>query len=111
MEQVAAQLVREARDGQVVMQQAQDDGLHLLAYPLADGVLVALGVERASAHRVRPETVLQRRASMPARYAGWLPAMLGDGSWYVVRRLRDHAQGEAALPDAAQWQAARELLA
>lgn len=109
--QAAAQLVRQARDGQVVMQQAQADGLCLLAYPLPDGALVALGFARDSAHRVRPDRVLQRRASMPARYGAWLPAMLGDGSWYVVRRLRDHAAGEAALPDAAQWQAARELLA
>jgi hypothetical protein len=111
MEQSAAQLVRQARDGQVVMQQAQADDLQLLAYPLPDGALVALGFDRDSAHRVLPESALRRRAAMPARYAGWLPAMLGDGSWYVVRRLRDDASGEAALPDAAQWQAARELLA
>ena len=109
--QAAAQLVRQARDGQVVMQQPQADGLSLLAYPLADGALVALGFARDSAHRVQPHSVLQRRASMPARYGAWLPAMLGDGSWYVVRRLRDTSSGEATLPDAAQWQAARELLA
>ncbi len=109
--QAAAQLVRQARDGQVVMQQPQADGLSLLAYPLADGALVALGFAREHAHRVQPHSVLQRRASMPARYGAWLPAMLGDGSWYVVRRLRDTSSGEATLPDAAQWQAARELLA
>ncbi|MFB9241712.1 hypothetical protein IV454_18740 [Massilia antarctica] len=106
-----AQLLRQARDGQVVMRQAGDDGLQLLAYPLPDGALVALGFGRDSAHRVLPERVLRRRTLMPARYGRWLPAMLGDGSWYVVRRLRDDASGQAALPDAAQWQAARELLA
>ncbi|RSZ61105.1 hypothetical protein HF313_16420 [Massilia atriviolacea] len=111
MEDIAARLVRQARHDQVVMQQPQEDGLQLLAYPLPDGALVALGFGRYSAHRVLPERVLRRRAVQPSRYAGWLPAMLGDGSWYLVRRLRDDASGQPALPDSAQWQAARELLA
>jgi hypothetical protein len=111
LEQGAAQLLRQARDGQVVMRQAQDGGLQLLAYPLADGALVALGFERDSAHRVQAERVLRRRTLQPARYAGWLPAMLGDGSWYLVRRLREQAGGQVAVPDSAAWQAACELLA
>ncbi|NHZ91163.1 MULTISPECIES: hypothetical protein [Massilia] len=111
IENIAARLLRQAREEQVVMQQPYGDGLQLLAYPLADGALVALGFARDSAHRVQPDSVLRRRALQPARYAGWLPAMLGDGSWYVVRRLRLDAGGQPCLPDSAAWQAARELLA
>jgi hypothetical protein len=111
MEQIAGKLVRQARDGQVVMQQLLADGLQLLAYPLADGALVALGFERANVPGMLAQRVLGRRAAMPARYDPWLPAMLGDGSWYLVRRLCDDASGAVQLPDAAQWQAARELLA
>ncbi|MYM98644.1 hypothetical protein [Duganella vulcania] len=111
MEQLAARLLRQARDGQLVVRQAQEDGLQLLVYPLPDGALVALGFDRDRAHRVLPERVLRRRAAMPERYSGWLPAMLADGSWYVVRRVRDDGGGAAMPPDAAQWQAARELLA
>lgn len=111
MQDIASRLVRQARDGQVVMQQAQADGLQLLAYPLPDGALVALGYDRDNAHRVMPETALRRRGAMPSRYAAWLPAMLGDGGWYLVRCLRDDGRGEAVVPDDGQWQAARELLA
>lgn len=106
-----ADLVRQARQGDVVMCQSLADGLQLLAYPLPDGALVALGYARENAHLARPEDVLRRRGAAPQRYTAWLPAMLGDGSWYLVRRLRDDAAGAAAMPDAAQWQAARELLA
>lgn len=87
------------------MCQSLPDGMQLLAYPTPDGALVALGFERAAAHRVRAETVLRKRAEQLPRFGAWLPAMLHDGSWYVVRRVPD---GAALAVE--QLQVARELL-
>ena len=112
-QELVERLIHRARTEQVVMCQALPDGTQLLAYPLGRGALVALGFAREGAHRVQADAVLRKRAGQMARLGAWLPAMLADGRWYVVRRVGVDAGGGggAAAPDEAELLAARELLA
>jgi hypothetical protein len=111
-QELVERLIHRARTEQVVMCQALPDGTQLLAYPLERGALVALGFAREGAHRVQADAVLRKRAGQLARLGAWLPAMLTDGSWYVVRRVGVGVDGAGdSAPDEAELLAARELLA
>lgn len=111
MEHLAMQLVNRACSEQAVASHRLANGMQLLAYPLAAGALVGLGFERDLAHRVHMETVLRKRASHPARFGAWLPALFIDGSCYVVRRVvhAGHALDAPSLSDD-DLMAAQELL-
>jgi hypothetical protein len=112
MQQLIDRLIQRARDQQVVLCQPLKGELQLLVYPLEDGVLLALGFGRHATARVDAEAVLRRRSAEPARFGAWLPAMLSDGSWYVLRRLAEEGPARrVTAPPAEQLQAAEELLA
>lgn len=87
MEELLIQLARRAHGEHVVAGQVLADGMHLLVYPLEQGLIVGVGFERDLAYRVHPETLMQRRSMQLSRYGAWLPAMLADGSFYAVRRI------------------------
>lgn len=107
MEELARRLVLGARKEQVVVSQALSNGMQMLAYPLPEGAVVALGYPREQAHLVQTETVLRRRSRDMARFGPWLPSMLADGGWYLVRRLED---GRSSGLTERDMQAALELL-
>lgn len=111
MEQLLMELARTARLERAVATQPLDNGMQLLVYPLADGVLVGLGYERDLADRVRADDVLRKRSDNLERFGDWLPATLADGSWYVIRRLL-HVDVDSDLPilSADEFAAAEELL-
>jgi hypothetical protein len=104
-------MVQKARSERVVVSQPLEGGLRLLAYPVDTGALVGIGFDADLAHRVRPEKLLRMRSENPARFGEWLPALLMDGSCYLVRRitLSRHDSDEAIL-SSMDWQAAQELL-
>lgn len=106
-----ARLIERARSGQVVLSQPLQGDLQLLVYPSPDGVLLALGFARDSGVRVDADAVLRKRSAALARYGAWLPAMLSDGSWYVVRRFDEDLLGAVAPPSEQDLQVAGELLA
>jgi len=110
MQPLLEQLMTVACREQVVRTQALLDGAELLAYPLAHGALVGIGFARGASQGARISEVLRRRAARMAELGDWLPVMLGDGSWYLARRLRDNADGPSARPAAAELAAVRELL-
>ncbi|WP_143751333.1 hypothetical protein [Collimonas sp. PA-H2] len=90
-------LVNAAQRERAVASQCIEDDITLLAYPLADGVLVGIGYGGGRAHEVKTETVLERRAHNFSRYGAWLPAMLKDGSWYLLRRITGPSDDHCAL--------------
>jgi hypothetical protein len=99
MKEILQTLIHEAILQKVVATQRLEDGLILLAYPLSDGVIVALG---ALAERIpSPREVLRKRSEDLERYGHWLPAMFNDGSLYVLRRLRSDDDQASVLDDAA----------
>lgn len=106
MEELVKTLLNEARVQRAVAMQRLESGLHVFAYPLDDGEIVALGVPPD--RPLQPREVLRRRSSDMARYGAWLPAMFNDGSLYVLRRVSGQ-EDEASLTDAA-LAAAEELL-
>lgn len=101
------QLRAQARLHNAVAASALDDGRRLFIYPLADGVLLALGASASGAPPLRTETLLRRRGGDPRRFGAWLPTLFNDGSWYLVRRC---AESEVDGLEASEWLAARELL-
>ena len=106
MEELLKTLLHEARMQQAVAMQRLDSGLHVLVYPLQNGVIVALGIPPD--RPLPPKEVLRKRSSDLARYGAWLPAMFNDGSLYVLRRVSGQ-DDEASLTDAA-LAVAEELL-
>lgn len=102
-----AQLRAQARLHNAVAASALDGGSRLFVYPLANGVLLALGAPASRAAPLRAETLLRRRGGDLRRFGTWLPALFNDGSWYLVRRCAD---SEADSLDADEWLAAEELL-
>jgi len=112
MDETLTQLAAKARNERVVASQRLDDGMRLLAYPLQDGVLVAVGFDPDLAHQVQAETVLRKRSAQMARFGAWLPAQFNDGSWYLVRRVPiAHENNAAPILDTEALAAAQELLA
>lgn len=111
MEQLVQQLMQGARREQVVLQQALDNGMTLLAYPLPQGAVIALGYTREEAHRVQADTVLRRRSAALARCGAWQPAMLADGGWFLARRVDARADDSLPALGVGELQAALELLA
>jgi hypothetical protein len=113
MERLLVLLAETACRERVVASQRIANGMHLLAYPAPDGILVALGFASEQAHTTYIDVVLRRRAEHPERFAAWLPALFIDGSWYVARHVaRDNASADTAaliLP-AEDLQRAQELL-
>lgn len=87
MEQILIQLAKRALVDQVVAAQTLANGLRLLIYPLERGLIVGVGFERDLACRVYPDSLLQRRSENISRFGAWLPSMLVDGSFYVIRRI------------------------
>jgi len=110
MNQLLAELWRTAQMEQVVAGHSLDNGLHLLVYPLDFGALVGLGFNRDTAHRVHPESVLRRRSHNMQRFGAWMPAMLSDGGWYVVRRVEGAADSVGDAFNADELGAAQELI-
>lgn len=111
MEQLVVQLVKRACAEQVVTSSKLANGMQLLAYPLAAGVLIAIGLERDLAYRINAESLLRKRSADPARFGAWLPALFADGSCYVVRRLLHFNHGSEASPlSLDELAAAQELL-
>lgn len=112
MEEILRQLVRTAMRERVAAVQELTNGMQLLAYPLAAGVLVALGYAAGAARSIGSAELLRRRSDNLARYSPWLPSMFADGSLYIVRRLTE-ADPDAAVPplSAAELMTAVELLA
>lgn len=111
MEQLVQELMQGARREQVVLQQGLDNGMTMIAYPLPDGAVIALGYAREQAHRIQAETVLRRRSAALARCGAWQPAMLSDGGWFLARRLDARADDSLPALDLGELQAAMELLA
>ena len=79
------------REG-VVAGQTLDSGLHLLVYPAGSEILVALGYKADSVRREVLSWVLRRRAGNVARFGKWMPALMADGAFYVVRRIQSIEQ-------------------
>jgi hypothetical protein len=97
MEDILKQLVRTAMLEKVAAVQELTNGMQLLAYPLAAGVLVALGYAAGAAGAISSAELLRRRSDNLKLYAPWLPAMFADGSLYIVRRLTE-ADPDANVP-------------
>lgn len=112
MENILVQLIRTAFLENAVARQALTNGRQLLVYPMGGAALVGLGRSReAGGEAGWLEEMLRRRTANLARMGDWLPAMLADGSVYVVRRIAavDPA-GEASPLSLGELQAAEELL-
>jgi len=107
MEELLMKLAADARMQRAVAMVTLDNGLHLFAYPLEQGILIAVG--GAADTQVRADVVVGRRARNMVRYGAWLPAMFNDGSLYVLRRMVEHGDDMTVLPDDA-IEAAEELL-
>ena len=87
MEELLKQLTKAACLEQAVASTTMDNGMHMLAFPFEQGVLVALGYGPELTSPAQQEALLRRRAENLARFGAWLPALFNDGSWYVVRRV------------------------
>lgn len=112
MEDILKQLAHSAMRDRVAAVQELNNGMQMLAYPLATGVLVALGYTGAAASSIGSAELLRRRSANLPLYSTWLPTMFADGSLYVARRLPDaDPDSDAALLSAAELMTAVELLA
>lgn len=109
LSQLVTQLVTAAREQQAVASSTVDSGMQLLAYPLEQGLLLALGFAPELAHRVEIKLLLQKRGDNLARFGTWLPTLLNDGGVYVVTRVSDVKDEAPVLPDDVLM-AAEELL-
>lgn len=107
IEMLLTQLTRDARMQRAVAGSKLDNGIQLFAYPLEQGVLIAIGI---GAGRLEGESFLQKRAQDMARFGAWLPAQFNDGSWYVLRRFVD-MDDDACLLSEDEFLTAAELLA
>lgn len=85
-------------------------GMQLLAYPLDNGVLVAVGFGPERVRSIPVERVLRMRTEQPGRFGAWLPAAFADGSWYMVRRATRDAFGRLPLPSGDELASVQELM-
>lgn len=112
MEQLLMALARRAHGERVVTTDALANGMRLLVYPSQRGLLVGVGFGRDQAHRVHPESLLQRRSMQLSRFGAWLPAMFADGSVYAVRRIDDfHPASNVPVLSDDELMLAQELMA
>lgn len=112
MEQLVLNIVRKARAERVVVSQALENGMKLLAYPADMGVLLGIGYDADLSHRVQPESVLRIRSTNPSRYGRWLPTVFVDSSCYVVTRIFSRsAETDPAILSNIDLKIAQELLA
>ena len=69
-----------------VFKTALDAGLTLFAYPAERELLIGVGYHRDVLTPNTIETALQRRFQSPQRFTCWLPALLADGSFFMLQR-------------------------
>lgn len=98
-------LAEESRSRQEIGMVKRDDGTVLFVYPAGDGAAVGVGTEPGCERKLR--ALLRKRSENLPRYGAWLPALFGDGSCFVITRMRDAQAGI----DADSLAAARELIA
>jgi len=110
MEDILAQLIRTAFLENAVASQALSNGRQLLVYPMEGAALVGLGKSGEDGQAGWLEELLRRRTANLERMGAWLPAMLADGSVYVVRRVAIDTAGEARPLAPGDLEAAEELL-
>lgn len=79
-------LAERALREQAVMTIQDPGGVHLMAYPLADLMLFAVGLEGEQADRLGATALLQKRQANLSRYGNWQPTKFVDGSYYIVHR-------------------------
>lgn len=84
------ELASHALRERAVASQALENGLHLLVYPAESAILIALGYKADTVRRSVLSAVLHRRAEDLARFGQWMPALMADGAFYVVRRVRSY---------------------
>jgi len=109
MNDLLMELVARAKLEQAVALATLGNGISLMVYPLADELLVGVGIEGRLSSRVDANLLLQKRGSNMSRFGAWMPALFQDGSWYVTQRVRVHNPKEAVLSDD-DLLAAEELL-
>lgn len=111
MENILAQMIRAAFLENAVARQALTNGRLLLVYPMGSAALIGVGKGAAESSAGWLEDLLRRRSGDMLRMGAWLPAMLADGSVYVLRRIAGIDSGGDAVPLSAEdLQAAEELL-
>lgn len=111
MENILAQLIRTAFLENAVASQALTNGRQLLVYPMGSAALVGLGKSGETGQAGWLEDMLRRRTANLDRLGAWLPAMLADGSVYVVRRVAvNDPAGEVSPLPPGELDAAEELL-
>lgn len=111
MEDILAQMIRTAFLENAVARQALTSGRQLMVYPMDSAALIGLGRSGADASAGWLEDLLRRRSADMPRMGAWLPAMLADGSVYVLRRIAEVDPGNDAAPLRMEdLQAAEELL-
>ena len=112
MEQLLTLLAERVCRESIVASRNLANGMQLVVYPIANGALIALGYGRERANGGRVDSVLRMRTENPERFGAWLPALFGDGSWYMVRRIEHDNPGSGMrVPSAEELRAALELLA
>ena len=77
-----------------VFKTALDTGLTLFAYPAERELLIGIGYHRDVLTPTTIETALSRRFQSPQRYAAWLPALLADGSFFILQK-RSRSVGDS----------------
>ncbi|CDG82296.1 hypothetical protein [Janthinobacterium agaricidamnosum] len=109
MQDLIFELVLRACREQVVLHHALENGMELLTCPHEQTALIAVGYPRERAHQASAETVLRKRAVQLPLLGAWLPAVLPDGGWYLVRRLPSPER--TFIPVEQELTAVQELLA
>jgi hypothetical protein len=109
-EKIVRELVSEACATQEVVSSSIQGGFHLVAYAHEQIILVAVGVQAQQSRNQEPTSILLARGGNLQRYGAWLPAMLKDGAWYVVRRITNVPEEGSVLSEE-DLTIAKELLA
>lgn len=108
--EILLDMVLAARRERGVASLFMPDGTHLFAYPDDRGVIIGIGRGSEEAHQVQSQLVLRRRTENPARYGLWLPALLSDGCWFLLRRLSVAEALDTACLERIDIDVARSLL-
>jgi hypothetical protein len=82
------ELASHALRERAVASQGLENGLHVLVYPAESAILIAFGYKADKVRRGVLSAALHRRAGDVARFGQWMPALMADGAFYVVRRVR-----------------------
>ena len=111
IEKLLTEMATKAQAEQNVISRTLENGLHLLAYPLNPGGVLAIGVKSKGAHRIIAQKVLRKRSTDLLRYGAWLPAVIADDSCYVVRKVKQIVSNSGfSLLTTSDVAAAQELL-